>query len=497
MFPAHVGHDAPVKMGKDMRMRASRHPLILSLVLAVFACGFEAPPPKRTPPPVPPPLPLSELTATLVVPIQMIVGALNDTTKAQIANIKDEPVNCTVAQCTLDLVATRTGPITGNIFANRITLNVPMSAVAQLQLKTSFFKTQAHSQATGAVHADTGIALGQDWRLTTDTRGTVDLDQAELKLGPIKMSFADLWNRNQQSLSSPIFKAIDSHVASGVKIKPQAERLWSRVLRPIQIGKSPVAWLVLEPERIRIARPATRANAMVVAMGVDVRAHVVVSDTPPQTNLSRALPAPAPLTSPSDRFAFVVPVLLPYDQAARLVMQNLAKTPIRFGGGNVRFEQIEILPSGQDVVVGVRFCVGQGWDPFGWLDSCGEAYLRGAPQFDAHTNTIRITNVHYDIATEGMILSVMRFLAGDQMEKFLQTKLVFNVGHDIDKLDTELKTALAKPQGRGVVVSGAVQSFGQPTLTWTKDGFLATFPASGTIRADLEPKAGSPLTIGK
>jgi len=162
-------------------------------------------------------------------------------------------------------------------------------------------------------------------------------------------------------------------------------------------------------------------------------------------------------------------------------------------GGNVRFEQLEILPSGQDVVVGARFCVSQGWDPFGWLDSCGEVYLRGVPQFDAHTNTIRITNVHYDIASEGLILRAMRFLAGDELGKLLETKLVFSVAHDIDRLDAELKTALAKPQGRGVVVTGDVQSFGQPSLTWTKDGFLATFPASGTIRADLNLKAGSPL----
>jgi hypothetical protein len=474
-------------------MRASCRLPILSLVFAIGACGFAAPPPQRTPPPAPPPLPVSELTATLVVPIQTIIGTLNDTTKVQLANIQNQSVSCTVAQCSLDLVATRTGPITGGTFANRIALNIPMTANAQLELKTSFFKTQAHSQATGAVHADTAVSLGQDWRLMTDTRGTVDLSQAQLKLGPISMSFADLWNRNQQSLSAPIFKALDSHVASGIKIKPQAERLWLKTLRPIQIGRSPTAWLVLEPERIRIAQPATRGNTMVVAMGVDVRAHVVVSDKPPQTNLSRVLPAPAPLLSPSDRFAFVVPVLLPYDQAANLVMQKLSTMPIRFGGGNVRFEKVEILPSGQDVVVGVRFCVGQNWDPFGLLDSCGEGYLRGAPQFDAHTNTIRITNVHFDMATEGMILSVMRFVVGDQLEKFLQTKLVFDVGHDIGKLDAELKTALARPQGRGVVVSGTVQSFGQPTLTWTKDGFLATFPASGTIRADLNLKTGSPL----
>ena len=56
-------------------MRASSRPLILSLLFAVGACGFDAPPPKRTPPPAPPPLPVSELAATLVVPIQAILMA--------------------------------------------------------------------------------------------------------------------------------------------------------------------------------------------------------------------------------------------------------------------------------------------------------------------------------------------------------------------------------------------------------------------------------------
>jgi hypothetical protein len=370
---------------------------------------------------------------------------------------------------------------------------VPVAATAQLELRTGFFKTKANSQATGAVHADTQITLANDWHVATDTHGTIDLSEAVLKLGPIKMAFADLWNRNQAHLSAPLFKAIDKHVASGVKIKPQAERLWLKVQRPIRVGKAPSAWLVLEPETLRVSQPQTRDNAMVVAMGVDVRAHVVVSDQPPESAPDKALPQPQPLAAPSDKFAFVVPVLLPYGAAANLAKQRLEKAPLKVGGGRVRFEEIEILPSGQDVVVGARFCVSQNWDPFGWFDSCGEGYLRGTPQFDAKTSTIRITKMHYDIATEGVILRVMRFLAGDQLSKALEKDLVFDVGHDIGKLDAELRTALAKPQGRGVTVTGAIQSFGDPSLTWTKDGFLATFPATGTIRADLDLKNGAPV----
>lgn len=474
-----------------MIVRASLRCLPLLPLLAVAACGFEAPPPKRTPPPAAPVPPISTLAATLSVPVPALIEALNDKTHTEIANIKDQPVDCKIAKCNLDLVATRTGPITGYASDGRLTLNVPVAATAQMELNAGFFKTKANSLATGTIQANTGLALEPDWHLQTDTRGRVDLSEGQLKLGPVKMSFADLWNRNQDRLSQPLFKAIDKRVAAEIRLKPQAARLWAKVQRPIRVGKDPTAWLVLEPERLSVSPLATVDNTVTVSMGVDVRAHVVVGNEPPENPPERELPAPTVLAKPSDQFHFFVPVLLPYSEASALAMQRLQKSPIKIGGAKLRFEKLDILPSGQDVVVAARFCVSQSWDPFGWFDSCGEGYLRGAPEFDAHTNTIRIAHVHYDIGTEGMILAAMRYLAGDQLSKALETKLVYFLGRDLDKLDGELKTALAKPQGRGVTIAGEITAFGAPSLTWTAEGFLATFPAEGRLHADLNLKSGA------
>lgn len=467
-------------------MRASSRCLPLVLLLALAACGFEAPPPRRTPPPPAPPPPLSTVDAALSVPADAILAALNDKTASQVARIDNAPVDCAVATCLLDLIATRTGPITGRAADGRLALELPLTATAQLALKTALFKAKASTLATGVIHARSAIALGSDWHLRTQTEGDVQLSQGELELGPIHTSFAALWNRNQQRLSAPLLAALDRHVASAIKLAPEAERLWQRLQRPIRVGKTPAAWLVLEPVSVRVAQPSIRNDALVMAMGVEARAHVVVSETPPAGAPTRALPPPAPLGAASNRFAFVVPVLLPYGEAAALAQQRLAKTPIKLAGGHVRVERLAILPSGQDVVVAARFCVTQSWDPFGWFDSCGEGYLRGTPEFDAATRTIRIARIHYDIATEDMLLAAMRWLAGDEFGKTLETKLVFGVGRDLDKLDSELKSALARPQGRGVVISGTVDSFGRPSLTWTEQGFLATFPASGTIKAELQ-----------
>jgi hypothetical protein len=457
----------------------------VTLALALSACGFHAPAPRRTPAPPAPPLPLSSLAATLTIPASTIVRELDEKTETGIANIRDQPVDCRIAKCRLDLVATRSGPISGHAANGMLSLDVPLAATAQLSLNAGFFKTKAQAQGTGHVDAQTAIALDSDWHLQTQTHGTVKLSDARLRLGPLKLSLAEIWNRNAERLSEPLFRTLDRRIASGVKIRPQAERLWKKAQLPIRIGKSPEAWLVLAPERIRIAGPVTQNDALSVSLAVDIRARVIIGDRPAPADT--ALPPPEPLASPSNRFSFAVPVLLPYDDAARLALQRLARDPPRIGGAHVRFETLTILPSGEDVVVAARFCVAQGWDPFGWFDSCGEGYLRGVPLFDEKIRSVRIVHVHYDIATEGAILAAMRALAGDQLGAALERKLVFSVARDMQKLAGELQMALAKPKGRGVVVSGTLQSLGTPRLTWTERGFLVTFPAEGTIHADLNP----------
>jgi hypothetical protein len=473
-----------------LRITAGSWPLVLLLCAALAACGFEAPQPKRTPAPPAPPAPVSTLAATLTIPAAEIARELNDKTETHIADIRNQPVDCAIAKCLLNLEAVRTGPITVTAADNKLTLTVPLAVNAQMPVKSSFFKTTANGTATGTATATTTLSLGPDWHIRSNTDGVITLSEGQLKVGPLKLSIADLWNRNAQRLSAPLFKSLDKHIAADVKIRPQIERLWSRTINPLRVGKSPPSWLVLSPERIRVAQPQMRDNAVTVGLGVDVRGHVVVLDHSPEPAQTPPLPPLAPLTTPSNRFSFVVPVLLSYDEASQLAMKRLADKPLKVGGMTVAFKSIQILPSGQDVIVATRFCVKQSWDPFGWFDSCGDGYLRGVPQYEAAAQTIHIANVHYDTGTENILLSVLRALAGDELGKALQAKLVFKVGGEMAKLDQEVRIALAKPQGRGVRIWGNVESFGTPSLTWTSDGFLATFPAQGTISVDLNLKAG-------
>ena len=467
-----------------MRQRIHHRATAGFLLFGLAACGFNAPEPKRTPPPPAPPVPLSTLTATFIVKASDIAAALDAKTKDQIAHLKNALMDCAIAKCHLDLVATRNGPVAANAENGRVAISLPFNLSADI-----LFKTGAHSDATGTINAVASLRLGPDWRLQPNTQGSVSLSNGVLKLGPLSMTVTQLWNSNQDRLSAPLFRAFDRYIASDIKVKPQAQRLWHKAFEPFRVAKKPEAWLMLAPERLRVGTPQTIDNAVVLSLGVDVRAHVIVGGKPPAPQKDPPLPAPAPLSAaPANSFRFSVPMLVPYAEAEKLALQRLHDRPLHVKGVLVKFSELHILPSGQDVIVKARFCVAQGWDPFSWFDSCGTGYLRGVPQFDAKAGIIRIAHVHYDVATADMLLAAMRLLAGDELGHELEQKLVFKVSGDLAKLEDQIRAALAKSPSRGVSIVGNVISFSAPTLTWTKEGFLAFLSATGTVKADLNVK---------
>ncbi|MGH6878668.1 MAG: DUF4403 family protein, partial [Rhizomicrobium sp.] len=458
-------------------------------MLPLFACGFKAPPPVRTPPPAAPaPPPLSRISAELAVPVSEILEVLNARTRGSIADIHNQPIGCTIATCFVDLVIVRTGNITAAGSGDTVSVTIPLAMKAHVSLRGGFLRTSGEGSAQGIARAIMMFRLAPDWTLQTHTRGSIVLSEGQLKLGPVKMNIAELWNHNAGHVSDVLFKTLDREIVRKVKIKAQAEKLWAKLARPIQIGRKPQTWLLLAPRQISVTEPAVHGDALILSLALAVRAQLVVTEHSPTEDAAPQLPSPAHLSAPSNRFALAVPVLLPYDSAAKLAMQRLAARPLRIGGMRVRVDALSILPSGQDVIVAASFCVRQGWDPFGWFDSCGTGYLRGAPEFESRSQTIRIANVHYDIATESLLLSVLKALAGNAFAKTLEPRLVFAVGGDIARLHAELISALAKPQGREIRISGAVESFGTPSFTWTRDGFLAFFIASGHLTADWKPR---------
>ncbi len=464
--------------------RALRILAFVALIAPLAACGFKAPAPKRLPPPPAPPPPLSTLSVGLAISADQIGHLLDEKTEHHLADIRDKPVKCAIGRCRLPLLATREGPIETRAEDGALSLRVPFGIDADMTLPGFLSKMRATGNAEGVAFTNTSARVTQDWRLETETQARVELKNSRFHIGPVAANLTDILNRNEEILSRPLSKEVDREISRGVHLREQIEKAWQRAFVPIRVGKKPVAWLVLAPERIGLSGPSIADQTMRLSLGLEVRARVLTQNSPPAIT-PRPLPAPSAFEGPGDRFSFLVPAAISYDDAASLAMRSLRKKPLRVAGMNVRVTKLNILPARDDVVVAASFCLDQPWDPTGWLSSCGTGYLRGAPVYNPKTETVEVTRVHYDVLTEDTLLAAMQVLAGPQLGHALESHLRFAVSRDLGKLRSQIAAALAKPQGRDVTISGRVDSFAEPTLTWTKDGFLALFSARGTVHAEL------------
>lgn len=463
---------------------------VVSAALILAGCGgvseTSAPPPQLTPPPVAPPPPVSSVSATLSVPLADLQRLINERAPTRFAEVKDQKLRCLIGDCLTTLSAARNGPIMLSGKNGGLALSVPFSASASFALPGVLSMMRAGVNTQGTLNASTAMALGPDWSIKPNTAGSVTFQNGRLKLGALDTDFASLWNANAELLSRPLLGQIDAQMAPALAQQKTVAQLWAGVFTPIKLGTTPTTWLVLQPERIRVGLPVVQGNMVTMGLGIDVRARLAVSDERPNLKPT-TLPPPAALAGPANRFVVNVPAVLPYDAAAKMALAALQKNPPRVGSHLLQITALKIMPSGQDVVIQAGFCIAEKWDPTDAFSGCGSGYLRGMPRFDAKSQTVRIENVRYDVLTQNWMLSVMRGLAGGDLAKAMEQALQFNVAGQIKGAQDSVRASLSKPMGgEGVFLTGSVQSFGPVTLSWSRDGFIATMSAEGSVKAGVK-----------
>ena len=467
-------------------MKQSARLLALSFPLLLLGCGIEAPRPALTPPRPTPQPPLSTLSVTLVIPANEIAGLINARSQEQIADLKDQEIKCPLGHCRLDLLATRTGPADVSAEDGQLAIRLPFRLNADL--RTSGFLAslgKAQGDAQGLAVAATPISVGADWKLRSQLNGRIELSNAHLRVGPLITNVAQVWDQGGETLSRPIWHMLDNQI-SRIELKPQVEALWAQAFAPIAVGKKPMSWLVLRPQSVALMQPAIAHGSVALSLALAARGEVLVQDLPP-TNTPTPLPKPAPLSEASNRFSIAIPFLLPYAEAEQLALSALKRNPPRVAGMAVNFSSLNILPSARDVVVETRFCAEPGWDVLGWFGACAHVYLRGVPIFDPVARTLRITDLHYDIASENAALKILRNLASAKIAEAIAHTMIFDVSRQIGREENDIREQLAIPHGKTLSISADVQSFGAPSFTWTRDGFLAFFSATGAVNMLFKP----------
>ena len=251
--------------------------------------------------PTAPSIPISTFVATLTRPAEKLTRLLDNMTEYQIADLRDQACKLRFhAMPGLDLKAVRSGPAMVSADDGLLHITMPFTTHAKLASKglLSFLNGQAEGRGMVSAHADLNIS--PDMQLHAKTGGTVDLDDGHLRLGPIVTNVTSLWNHNQAALSQPLWRSLDRQIGR-LPLNATIAKFWTAAFKPIRVGKSPVAWLVLRPKQLIVSQPLVRGGAVTFSMGLAAEAHVAVQETPP-ANPPTPLPPADTNESPSNDF---------------------------------------------------------------------------------------------------------------------------------------------------------------------------------------------------
>lgn len=209
--------------------------LFLSAMLCapviLAGCGIEAPRPRRTPARPAPPPPLSNLSASITIPAAQIARLLDNMTEYRIADLHDQPVKCGIGQCRLDLMATRTGSIT--VAAREDALEVRLPFTVKAALATSgLLRLGAQAEGRGIANAHVSLMVEPDLQLHANTSGAVELDNGQLRIGPLVTNIAQIWNENQESFTHPLWRSLDKQIAA-VPLRSRLAAFWAEAFTPI------------------------------------------------------------------------------------------------------------------------------------------------------------------------------------------------------------------------------------------------------------------------
>src|ERR1700759_2410021 len=254
--------------------------LFLAMAPLLAACGLETGEPARTPAPPTPKPPLSRLAVTLDIPAEQLARLFDNMTEYRIADLKDQPVNCGIGRCRLDLVATRQGDVTVRAEDGALLLHMPFAVTAEMNAPGSLSFLRAKGEGEGVADARASLSLAPDLTLQAKTDGRVTLDNGHLRLGPIVTNIAQLWNDNQEKLAKPIWKSLAKQI-SALPLRGRVADLWAASFKPIRVGKPPLSWLVLRPETLDVAAPRIADGKVELSLAIAARGQVVVQDQPP------------------------------------------------------------------------------------------------------------------------------------------------------------------------------------------------------------------------
>ena len=291
----------------------------------------------------------------------------------------------------------------------------------------------------GRIAIDMTPNYGLSASVTSVTVNTIDSCK-------LHVADSDISQEVKNRLTDVVRGGLNNAVAriNAMTVKSHAEDVWSTLRKPIQL--EPDTWLLLNIDKVKHSGFSGVGPVVDDTIQVTAKPVIVFGAEP----LSASATLPQLDTQPaSTEFHVVADAPIEYGTLSKTLAKRLKGARFSHKDDHIRIMNASIYGNGgNQLVIRIDFSG----------DAQGHVYFVGKPEMNVLTQTVHISGIRYDSATEKLLLKKADWIYGSAFRDFISSEAVLEVGPAIDRLRNLFTTALNRPVNPAISMHGTVAS---------------------------------------
>jgi hypothetical protein len=271
---------------------------------------------------------------------------------------------------------------------------------------------------------------------------------------------------------------------NAIQLGSLAAKGWAAINRPVRVADG--AWLVLNPDRMGVSMLATDGDKAQVALGVEGRPEVVLSQSRPETKSGAQLP-PAQQFPVSDGVSASFDLTLPWKELTNRL--NDPKTGVvgmeipLIGSHTIKVRHVDVVSTSEGMGLGVRFDGAAN----------GRIFLTGIPTIRADadgTLYIQFQSLDYSLATANILVGAYSWLKHQSLVDRLRKVSTIRIDDRVAVLKARALRQLEKVDTLASGVTAAVSfdpAVAPQAVYTTTNALIARVSLSGHLRVIAKP----------
>lgn len=214
--------------------------MALSCLVLLTSCNWEAKPPRAEPTLPIHAAPPSYLTLPVDVAMVDLAAFANAQVPQELVRQSGVDMNCPAVQCTSQIIVTR-GLISFGTDGGRLRAVIPLVVDGRVDFRgpLGVGRIKKEERATARVFPTVSFGITEDWAIRTTTSIDFTVDQAEIHVGPARISLRGVVSDKIRGHMPKLSAAMDQKIASSVKLRPAVENVWPTIHQPIRVQERP------------------------------------------------------------------------------------------------------------------------------------------------------------------------------------------------------------------------------------------------------------------